>query len=40
MLDSQTSPQDYSEEFYRRNAKRYSEVSHQLLQSIYIESSH
>ena len=40
MFDSQTSPQDYSEEFYRLNAKRYSEVSHQLLQSIYIESSH
>ena len=31
---------DYSEKFYTRYAKRYAEVSHQLLQSIYIESSH
>lgn len=31
---------DYSEKFYARYADRYAEVSHQLLQSIYIESSH
>ena len=31
---------DYSEKFYARHADRYAEVSHQLLQSIYIESSH
>jgi len=31
---------DYSEKFYARYAGRYAEVSHQLLQSIYIESSH
>ncbi len=31
---------DYSEKFYIRYAGRYAEVSHQLLQSIYIESSH
>lgn len=31
---------DYSEKFYTRYAERYAEVSHQLLQSIYIESSH
>ena len=31
---------DYSEKFYARHASRYAEVSHQLLQSIYIESSH
>ena len=31
---------DYSEEFYARYASRYAEVSHQLLQSVYIESSH
>jgi SAM-dependent methyltransferase len=31
---------DYSEEFYVHYASRYAEVSHQLLQSIYIESSH
>jgi len=31
---------DYSEKFYARYASRYAEVSHQLLQSIYIESSH
>ena len=31
---------DYSEKFYVSYAGRYAEVSHQLLQSIYIESSH
>ena len=31
---------DYSEKFYARHADRYAAVSHQLLQSIYIESSH
>ena len=31
---------DYSEKFYARYASRYAEVSHQLLQSIFIESSH
>lgn len=31
---------DYSAEFYARYADRYAEVSHQFLQSIYIESSH
>ena len=31
---------DYSEKFYARYAAQYAEVSHQLLQSIYIESSH
>jgi len=31
---------DYSEKFYACYAGRYAEVSHQLLQSIYIESSH
>ena len=31
---------DYSEDFYRHHAKRYSEVAHQLLQSVYIKSSH
>ena len=31
---------DYSEKFYARYADRYAQVSHQLLQSIYIESSH
>ena len=40
MFDSQSSSPDYSEEFYRLNAKRYSEVAHQLLQSVYIKSSH
>ena len=29
----------YSEKFYKRYAGRYAEVSHQLPQSIYIESS-
>ena len=31
---------DYSEKFYQRHADRYSEVAHELLQSIYIRSSH
>lgn len=31
---------DYSGKFYTRYAGRYAEVSHQLLQSIYIKSSH
>jgi len=31
---------DYSEDFYRDHAQRYSEVAHQLLQSVYIKSSH
>jgi len=31
---------DYSEEFYAHHAKRYAEISHQMLQSIYIKSSH
>ncbi len=31
---------DYSEEFYKHHARRYSEVSHQLLQSVYVSSSH
>ena len=31
---------DYSEEFYRHHAHRYAEVAHQLIQSVYIRSSH
>ena len=31
---------DYSERFYRGHSERYSEVAHQLLQSVYIHSSH
>ncbi len=30
----------YSEGFYRRHSDRYAEVAHQLLQSVYIHSSH
>ena len=30
---------DYSEDFYRHHAQRYSEVAHQFLQSVYIKSS-
>ncbi|MCE2462417.1 MAG: class I SAM-dependent methyltransferase [Dehalococcoidia bacterium] len=33
-------PVDYSEEFYRHHARRYAEVAHRLIQSIYIRSSH
>ena len=31
---------DYSEGFYRHHSERYAEVAHQLLQSVYIRSSH
>jgi hypothetical protein len=31
---------EFSVKFYRRYANRYARISHQLLQSIYIESSH
>ena len=31
---------DYSEAFYKHHAQRYSEISHQLLQSVYVSSSH
>ena len=31
---------DYSEDFYRHYAQRYSEVAHQFLQSVYVKSSH
>ena len=31
---------DFSEEFYRHHAHRYAEVAHQLLQSVYLHSSH
>lgn len=31
---------DFSEAFYRHHAPRYAEVSHQLLQSVYVQSSH
>lgn len=31
---------DFSETFYRRHARRYAEVSHNFIQSVYIESSH
>ena len=31
---------DYSEAFYRQYARRYAEVSHNFIQSVYIKSSH
>ena len=31
---------DYSENFYRQHARRYAEVSHNFIQSVYIEASH
>ena len=31
---------DFSEEFYRHHAQRYAEVAHELIQSIYLRSSH
>ena len=31
---------DYSETFYRQHARRYAEVSHNFIQSVYIETSH
>ena len=33
-------PADWSEEFYRHHAERYSDVAHQLLQAVYTRSSH
>ncbi len=36
----QNSDPDYSEGFYRNHARRYAEVAHQFLQSVYIKSSH
>ena len=31
---------DYSEQFYQHYARRYAEVAHQFLQSVYVKSSH
>ena len=31
---------DFSENFYRQHARRYAEVSHNFIQSVYIEASH
>lgn len=31
---------DYSESFYRQHARRYAEVSHNFIQSVYIAASH
>ena len=31
---------DYSETFYQQHARRYAEVSHNFIQSVYIETSH
>ena len=31
---------DFSENFYRQYARRYAEVSHNFIQSVYIEASH
>ena len=31
---------DFSESFYRRNAQRYAEVSHNFIQSVYTDMSH
>ena len=39
-IQSQGQSEDYSEDFYRHHAQRYSDVAHQFLQSVYIKSSH
>ena len=31
---------DFSEEFYRLRSSRFSDISHQLIQSVYVQSSH
>ena len=31
---------DYSAGFYRKHARRYAEVAHQYLQSVYVSASH
>lgn len=35
-----TQSPDFSEDFYREHARRYAEVSHNFIQSTYIEASH
>ncbi len=35
-----TGAPDFSESFYRSHAQRYAEVSHNFIQSVYLESSH
>ena len=39
-IESHAEPPDWSEEFYRHHAHRYSDVAHQLLQAFFIRSSH
>ena len=39
-IQEQPHSEDYSEDFYRHHAERYSEVAHLLLQSVYVKSSH
>ncbi len=31
---------DFSADFYRKHARRYAEVAHQYLQSVYVSASH
>ena len=38
-IQAQGHSADYSEDFYRHHAQRYSEIAHQFLQSVYIKSS-
>ena len=35
-----TQSTDYSESFYREHARRYAEVTHNFIQSVYIDASH
>ena len=35
-----TQTPDYSETFYRQHARRYAEVSHNYIQSVYVDASH
>ena len=39
-IESYPEPPDWSEEFYKHHALRYSDVTHQLLQAVYTRSSH
>ena len=35
-----SSDSTYSPEFYRKRSERYAQVSHELIQGVYIRSSH
>lgn len=40
MTDKDKKDPDFSEEFYRHHARRYADVSHNMIQGVFIRSSH